>query len=302
MNTHVQFLKRLIPAAAASLLIAGCSAALTKPAGADDARTKLTKLQSDPQLASLAPVAIKEAEAAVVAAEVPREDTDLARHLVVMADRKVEIASAQAQARLLEDQRNTLSEQRETARLDSRTREVDRARGDASAARSDASMARTEAGVARSQADAARMDTDAARQQTADLQRQIIELNARETDRGLVVTLGDVLFATGKSDLKGGVTNNLGKLAAFLNKYQDRTVTIEGHTDDVGSDNFNLGLSERRAVSVMSYLIKQGVTPSRLAASGMGETAPVSGNDSATGRQQNRRVEVIIANTVTSAR
>ncbi|MGQ0700901.1 MAG: OmpA family protein [Panacagrimonas sp.] len=294
MNTHIQLFKRLIPAAAGFVFLAACSAALTKPDGADDARTKLTKLQSDPQLASLAPVAIKEAEAAVVAAEVPREDTDLARHLVVIADRKVDIATAQAESKLLEDQRKLLSEQREAARLESRTLEVDRARGDAT-------VARTEAEIARSQAETARMDALAARQQTADLQRQITELNARETDRGLVVTLGDVLFATGKSDLKGGVTSNLGKLAAFLTKYPDRTVLIEGHTDDVGSDDSNMSLSERRARSVMTYLIEQGVAANRLAASGMGESAPVSGNDTSTGRQQNRRVEVIIANTVTSA-
>jgi len=294
MNTKTHA-KTLIAIAAASLLLAACSTAMTKPDGADNARSKLTQLQSDPELASRAPVAIKEAELAVIAAEEPREDDEVARHLVQMADRKVEIARAQAQARLAEDQRKTLSEQRESARLDSRTREAD-------SARTDASIARTDADIARSQAEAARMDTDAAKKQAADLQRQIAELNAKATDRGLVVTLGDVLFATGRSELKGGATSNLGKLATFLNQYPDRNVIIEGHTDSVGSADSNLGLSQRRADSVKSYLMGQGVTATRIAASGMGEGSPTAGNESATGRQQNRRVEVIISNTVTSSR
>ena len=146
------------------------------------------------------------------------------------------------------------------------------------------------------------MDSAAARQQSEDLQRQIAELNAKATDRGLVVTLGDVLFASGGSALKGGVASNLGKLAAFLNKYPDRTVLIEGHTDSVGSTDSNLGLSQRRADSVKSYLMAQGVASTRIATSGMGEDSPAAGNDSPTGRQQNRRVEVIILNTVTSLR
>lgn len=287
MNKHIQA-KTLIAIAAASLLLGACSTAMTKPDGAGNVRSKLTQLQSDPALASRAPVAIKEAELAVIAAEEPREDIEQAQHLVLMADRKVDIARAQAQARLTEDQRKTLSEQRESARLDSRTREADAARADAD--------------IARGQAQAARMDTDAAKKQAADLQHQIAELNAKATDRGLVVTLGDVLFATGRSELKGGATSDLGRLATFLTQYPDRTVIIEGHTDSVGSADSNLGLSQRRADSVKSFLMGQGVTGTRITAAGMGEGSPAAGNESATGRQQNRRVEVIISNTFTSSR
>jgi len=207
----------------------------------------------------------------VRAAEVPQEDVGLGKHLVFMADRKIDIATFQAQSRLSEDQRKLLSEQRANARLDSRTREADRAH----------------------------MDTEIAQQQNADLQRQIAELNATATDRGLVVTLGDLLFDTGKATLKSGAASHLGKLAAFLNQHPDRTVMIEGHTDNVGSEDFNLGLSQRRANSVMTYLIHQGVASNRLAAYGKGENFPINDNESASGRQQNRRVEIIIANTAT---
>ncbi len=262
-----------------SLLLAGCSS-IKKPEGANEVRIKLTTLQSDAQLASRAPVAINAAEEAVRSAEQPQKDKALAAHLVWMADRKVDIASAQAQSRLLEDQRKNLSEQRQTARLDSRTQEADMAKMDANSAR---------------------QDTQLARQQTDELQRQIDELNAKTTERGLVVTLGDLLFATGKSELKGGAANHLGKLANFLNKYPERSVIIEGHTDSVGSEDSNFNLSERRANAVKSYLVREGVASNRLEASGKGEGDPVAGNDSATGRQQNRRVEVIIANPQTAA-
>ena len=274
MKTPIRNVRTLIATAVASVILVACSTAPTQPEGADTARSKLTQLQSDPQLATRAPVAIKEAEAAVRAAEEPQGDKEKAAHLVYIADRKVDIAQALAESRLLVDQRAMLSQQRESARLDSRTREVD----------------------------SARMDTLAAQRETADLQRQIAELNAKATERGLVVTLGDVLFDTGTAELKSGAATNLAKLAAFLNQYPDRSVLIEGHTDSVGSEDSNLGLSQRRADSVKTWLMSQGVDSVRLVASGKGESSPVAGNDNAAGRQLNRRVEVIIENTGATSR
>ena len=299
MNIHELTSAKVIVTAATFLVVEGCATPLTAPQGADTARNKLTQLQSDSQLASRAPVEIKEAEAAVVAAEVPREDSKQARHLVLMADHKVDIARARAQSRLYEDERRALSEQSERARLDARTREADRARTDATLARADAATARSETDAARRNAEAAK---EAARLEFDDLQRQIAELNARETARGLVVTLGDLLFETGRSDLKGGAADNLNKLASFLNEYGDRSVLIEGHTDNVGSDESNFNLSQRRANSVQSYLVGQGIEAGRLSTSGLGEGSPVADNDTPTGRQQNRRVEVIISNTTTASR
>jgi outer membrane protein OmpA-like peptidoglycan-associated protein len=130
-----------------------------------------------------------------------------------------------------------------------------------------------------------------------ELQQQIQQLNAKETERGWVVTLGDVLFDTGRAELKEGSLSNLSKLSAFLNRYQDRKVQIEGHTDSIGSSGSNQGLSERRANSVRRYLENQGISADRLTTAGLGEDSPVTDNDTAASRQQNRRVEVIIANT-----
>jgi outer membrane protein OmpA-like peptidoglycan-associated protein len=129
-----------------------------------------------------------------------------------------------------------------------------------------------------------------------EMQRQIDELEAEATERGLVLTLGDVLFASGSADLQGGSNRNLEKLVDFLSTYPDRDVLIEGHTDNVGSASFNQTLSLQRAESVHRYLTDHGVQGQRLTVSGLGLERPVADNTSAMGRQQNRRVEVIIEN------
>jgi outer membrane protein OmpA-like peptidoglycan-associated protein len=276
MNTTPRTLtpaRTLVAATIDSVLLAACASAPVAPPGAADARARLTQLQSDPNLGSRAPLALKEAEAAVRTAEKPEADSAVGSHRVYIADRKVEIARAQAETRLSEDQRAAITAERAAARLDSRTREVD----------------------------AARYETAEAKDLNADLQREIDALQARPTDRGLVLTLGDVLFATGRADLKPGAANNLNELVSFLAKYPTRTVAIEGHTDSVGGDDYNVGLSQRRADSVRSHLVRQGVEAGRITTLGAGKGSPVASNDTAAGRQQNRRVEVIISNPALAA-
>ncbi|HUR39570.1 MAG TPA: OmpA family protein [Verrucomicrobiae bacterium] len=303
--------------ASALLLVVACAPSHLRNEEAANARARLTQLQNDPQLATMAPVALKDAETAVVLAELSTDDALVRRHRVVLAERRVDIARAQAQRRYDEDQLKVLSQQRETARLDSRTREADTARRDAaiargdaedarddayhaersaSSARSDAEIARSDAEVARQAVEFARLDTMAARQDTAAVQRQLEELNATKTDRGMVVTLGDVMFAPGGSTLRGSTPANLDRLATFLKENPERNVQIEGHTDALGSNDANLVLSQRRAEAVSKYLERAGVASGRLMAAGKGEEMPVASNDTVTGRQQNRRVEVIISN------
>ena len=286
----------LIATAVAAILLAGCAAAPVKPDGAMEARAKLTQLQSDPNLASRAAAAIKDADLAVRAAEQPEPNKELAAHRVYLADRKVDTAKALAQARFAEDQRVALTADRDKSRLDARTREADAAKGQAATARAEGAEQRAAADQARTDATVAQLAAANSEQQAAELQRQIDALHAKPTDRGLVLTLGDVLFTTGKADLKSGATGNLNKLATFLDKYPDRNVAIQGYTDSVGSEDYNQALSERRAESVKSYLTGQGIGATRLTASGKGRSDPVADNDSASGRQQNRRVEVVISN------
>ncbi len=244
-------------------LLVGCASTPESPSGSAHARSNLTALQNDPHLADRARVELREAEEAVRLAEqpLPASEARLAEHRVYMATRKIEIARAKATTRHIEALRERLGEERDEARLASRTAEADKARRDA-----------------------------------ADLQRQIDILQAEATERGIVLTLGDVLFATGSAELRGSADDNLNRLVDFLNQYPDRRALIEGHTDSVGSAESNQRLSQRRADSVRSYLTRRGVSPDRLSTSGMGEDRPVAGNESASGRQQNRRVEVIIEN------
>lgn len=264
-----------------SLLLASCSMAPVTPQGAEQVRAKLTTLQQDPNLAERARVEIREAEAAVVIAEqpLPEDDAALGEHRVYMATQAVSIATARATTRYAEDQRLRLGEERDAARLEARTLEVGKARDEADMARSSEAAA-----------------TALAAQQGAEYQRKIDELQAEITDRGVVLTLGDVLFATGSAELQGGASSNLNKLVGFLNEYPERSVQIEGHTDNMGSAEYNQGLSQRRADSVRNYLTQQGIASQRLSAEGMGLNRPVANNDTSTGRQQNRRVEIIIEN------
>ena len=106
--------------------------------------------------------------------------------------------------------------------------------------------------------------------------------------------MGDVLFATGKATLYPGAIGTINKLANFLKKYSDRKVLIEGHTDSVGSEEYNLGLSAKRADSVREQLVAEGISPERIFTKGYGEKYPEASNDTPAGRQQNRRVEVVI--------
>jgi outer membrane protein OmpA-like peptidoglycan-associated protein len=300
VNTIIDSTKRfpttLIAAAVASILLAACATMPVEPPGAAEARAKLTALQSDPQLASRAPAAIKDAELAVRAAEEPQADPALAKYRVYIADRSVDIATAKAETALAEDRRKALVQSGDQARLDARTREADAANNQLLNARAVMAEQQNQTDAARSQADAARSQADAALLSAADLQRQLDDLHAKQTERGMVLTLGDTLFTSGKSDLKVGATTNLDKLVAFLNAYPNREVLIEGYTDNIGGDDYNLDLSQRRADAVKSYLVHRGISSQRLSATGRGKSDPVADNSSADGRQQNRRVNVTIEN------
>lgn len=267
--------------AASSLMLAACSSNPASPMGATEARAKLSALQNDPNLGTQARVEMREADAAVKVAEKPlsksKEDEALGKYRVSLADYKVEIAKAKATTRYAEEQRTHLGEQRSASRLAARTREADKARDDATKARASQAEASTQAAS-----------------NAADLQRQIDELQAKKTERGLVLTLGDVLFTTSSAQLQGNANNSLDKLVNFLNQYPERTVQIEGHTDSMGSAEYNQGLSQNRAESVQQYLLKKGIGSERLKARGIGENQPLADNNTALGRQQNRRVEIII--------
>lgn len=123
----------------------------------------------------------------------------------------------------------------------------------------------------------------------------IEELKAKQTERGIVLTLGDVLFDSGSATLKAGAERSLVNVAEYLKRNDKARLMVEGHTDSVGDDSFNQRLSQQRAESVAARLAVMGVDASRIVATGLGESYPVTGNDTAAGRQQNRRVELVFS-------
>ncbi|RYZ99914.1 MAG: OmpA family protein [Moraxellaceae bacterium] len=252
---------RFVFVLASLLSFVACSTSPTRPPGAAEVRAKLTALQSNPHYAGRAPVAVNEAEAAVRAAEQPRKKSEAA-----LSAHLVEIANGRVDLAEAQAQTLYLEDERNNIKQD-----ADRAR----------LAART--------------------QEADDLARQLADLNAKTTERGLVLTLGDVLFVSGQATLLPAAHANLAKLAGFLNQHPTRTVSIEGHTDSVGAEDYNQRLSQRRADAVRSYLMRNQISSGRLTSIGLGETSPVGDNSTATGRQSNRRVEVVIANPPSSS-
>jgi outer membrane protein OmpA-like peptidoglycan-associated protein len=164
----------------------------------------------------------------------------------------------------------------ERARLRRAARENERAAAQQDASASQRQLARSDARV-------------------ADLQTQLNALNAKKTERGMVVTLGDVLFDSGKSQLLATSSQDMAQLAEFFKRNPERKASIEGHTDSVGSEESNRLLSDHRAGAVKAALVRMGVPANRLSSQGFGEDSPVAGNDTPAGRQMNRRVEIVIS-------
>jgi OOP family OmpA-OmpF porin len=123
---------------------------------------------------------------------------------------------------------------------------------------------------------------------------ELAALKAKKTERGLMITLDDILFEFGKADLKPGAVRGLDRLVSLLKEYPERNLLIEGHTDSIGSDAANMVLSQRRADAVNNALAVAGVDRARITARGLSKAYPVASNDTPAGRQQNRRVEIII--------
>jgi outer membrane protein OmpA-like peptidoglycan-associated protein len=170
-------------------------------------------------------------------------------------------------------------------------------------AEAQAAKANAEADALRAKEAAARADAEQARHAAEALRSQLLDqfnriLDTRDTPRGLVVNMGDVLFDTGKFDLRPIAREKLARLSGIVLAHPGLNLDIEGHTDSTGSDELNQKLSEQRAGSVMKYLVDQGLTNTNMTATGFGKSMPVADNSTVAGRQQNRRVEIIVSGEV----
>jgi len=175
-----------------------------------------------------------------------------------------------------------------------------RAKAEADAA---AAKAKAEGDALKAKEEAARADAERARQAAAALRTQLLDqfnriLETRDTPRGLVVNMGDVLFDFGKYDLRPEAREKLAKLSGIVLAHPGLTLAVEGHTDNVGSDELNQKLSEQRAESVRSYLVAQGLAQANVTGQGFGKSTPVVDNSTAANRQKNRRVEIVVAGEV----
>jgi outer membrane protein OmpA-like peptidoglycan-associated protein len=231
-------------------------------------------------------------------------------------------ASADAQA-AAQAQADAATRQKEQAQADALKSQSDANRAQADAAKAQADAAKAQADMAANQAasaaavSSAQADANQARvlAQQADENAQkaiadkaemraqlIIQLNkileTRDSARGLIVSMSDVLFDTGKYSLKPGAREKLAKVAGILLAYPGLNIAVGGYTDNVGGDQMNQTLSNNRAGTVRSYLVEQGVSANSVTAQGFGDTLPVASNDSAAGRQENRRVELVVSGDV----
>jgi len=208
--------------------------------------------------------------------------------------RQAEIARKEAEAKALE-----IGRARSEAEV--RALELEKTRREAEAKALEAEQARKEAEAKAYEAEMARLEAEEAIAQRKQLESELAELKATQTERGIVLTLGDILFEFEKAVLLPGAMDTIHKVAEFLMKYSNRDVLIEGHTDNVGSETYNMGLSKSRADAVRKALISKGIIEDRIIAKGYGESLPVASNETAAGRQQNRRVEIVILDESESA-
>ncbi len=265
-------------------ILAGCNSLPAQNAALDKARGDVKLAEDNAQTRALAPDELQRAGQALAKADesFARSDpTAQVDHWAYMAGQRAAIAQEVTRQRLAEQAVAAADAQRDKLRLAARTSEADTAQRSAQSAQQ--------------QAVAAQQQAAEAQLRSSQLEAQMQEMNAKKTDRGMVVTVGDVLFDTNQSQLKPGGLRNMDKVVGFLKQYPMRKVLIEGFTDSSGSDSLNQQLSDRRADAVRTALVDSGVSGERIRTQGLGEAYPVASNDSADGRQLNRRVEIVLS-------
>ena len=283
---------RILPAAVAvAIVLSACSSAPITTSELDGARGDFVAAQSNPAVAANAPVEFKAAADALDranAAAAQKESLADIDKLAYLAKQKIAVAQEVTKQRQAEANVAQAGRQRDEVRLEARTAEADKAR-------TAAERAKAEADAARQQADAAAASARDELAKAAALQQQLNDLQAKQTDRGLVITLNDVLFNVDKAELSAEGMRTAQKLADVLAQEPKSMVLIEGFTDSTGSSSHNLDLSQRRADAVRQALVGMGVPSNKISTKGYGAAFPVAGNNDAASRQLNRRVEIVLS-------
>lgn len=251
-----------------ALLFAGCSSSALNTPELVRSHASYEALKKDPKVNQYAASSLFQAGKLYNLSKSVKSEEE-AKHFAYLLEQEVVVAKESAKAKIIEEKLALLREKKVKALLAAKESELQDAREEARAAK----------------------------EQVLGLEKkyqELQELNAKMTSRGLVLTVGDVLFETGKASLMSGVMRALDKLVEFLGEHESRKVLIEGHTDNVGSTTYNIDLSLRRADAVATALLSRGVDAARIETKGYGEAYPIASNANAAGRQQNRRVEIVI--------
>jgi len=281
-------MKRISNAFVFASLVAALAGCATKPA--DDgqlvqARAAIAQAEADPNVTKYAPTELDRARKLLINAEGAAKEKGATNvntsHYAYLATQTAHVAEQRAH------------EQVAGARL--KAGEVERQKILLSARENETQQAQAVATQARNELQNAQAETAQAQQEAQRLAAQLENVQASQTDRGLVLTLDDVLFDTGRAELKSGAQRSLEQIAAFLSEHPERNVQIEGFTDNQGPDDYNIELSQKRADAVAMAIIRRGVDAQRVRAMGYGEEFPVASNDNSGSRQLNRRVEIIVS-------
>lgn len=284
--------KSAVSILAAAVLAAACASAPVTTPTLDQARADFVSANNNSQVSTYAPMEFKQASEALDQANqaaARRESLNDIDRLAYVAKQKIATAQEVAKGKAAEANIADASRQRDQVRLDARTAEADRAKREAEAATAQAQQAQAAA-------EAAMQQNAALSERAAQLEALLNDIKAVKTERGYVVTIGDVLFATDKATLNANGMSTLRKLGDVMTQNPNRTVLVEGFTDSTGSADYNQNLSQERATAVANALTQMGVARDRISMRGYGKAYPVASNDNAAGRQQNRRVEIVLSN------
>lgn len=331
MNS-LRLFKLVLMGALTALLLAAC---VTQPPRDNSALRNLNRdleeFRGETELSNRVPLPLADAERAVRSANAEGLSEAELSHRIHLASKRLEIARAEAfraqaveQIAAVEEERTRLLLRASRLEVEQARREAERAMLQSGAAREEAERTRMEAMTAQELSEqaaererAARLEAEAARrlaeaqaseielarreaelatETAASLRRRLEYLELRETDRGVVVTLGDVLFASGETRLQPAARSQLDDVVRLLQEAPEKQIRIEGHTDSTGSESVNMRISRQRAEAVQQALVDLGVAASRIRAVGMGPDFPIASNESADGRSKNRRVDVILLN------
>jgi outer membrane protein OmpA-like peptidoglycan-associated protein len=264
--------------------LAACASEPERVPQLDAARSKVQALAGEQRVQEVAGRELAAADENLKRAEEALqkdEPQEKVAHLAYLAERNADIGQARIDEAEAKEKVAHAEAERNAVLLEARTQEVEMAKQKTAEAQQQTAAAEVAAAANAEDADAARRELEA--------------MKAKETERGMVLTLSDVLFDTAAATLKPGATLAIDRLAQFLESNPDTRLIIEGHTDNRGSDAYNEDLSQRRARAVAAELTARGIDPARFQAIGRGEGFPVADNGTAEGRQQNRRVEIVFS-------